>query len=141
MISVAILSLSFVVVGDKANSLNDIEALQSLMKIKLQSKNLDQSLEILNRLISLDPEEQEWRILKAQVQTYGGDFDSATKGFEEILARDPPSRGVPRTRDGLLRFGIKALGARGENRGSDREVQEGGQEEGFSRLHAFDRAD
>lgn len=59
------------------------------MKIKLQSKNLDQSLEILNRLISLDPEEQEWRILKAQVQTYGGDFDSATRGFEEILSRDP----------------------------------------------------
>ncbi|KAG2334997.1 hypothetical protein Bca52824_006194 [Brassica carinata] len=72
-----------------ASNPNDIEALQSLMKIKLQSKNLDQSLEILNRLISLDPEEQEWRILKAQVQTYGGDFDSATKGFEEILARDP----------------------------------------------------
>lgn len=59
------------------------------MKIKLQSKNLDQALEILNRLISLDPEEQEWRLLKAQVQTYGGDFDSATKGFEEILAKDP----------------------------------------------------
>ncbi|KAL0709022.1 hypothetical protein Bca4012_016000 [Brassica carinata] len=72
-----------------ASNPNDIEALQSLMKIKLQSKNLDQSLEILNRLISLDPEEQEWRILKAQVQTYGGDFDSATRGFEEILARDP----------------------------------------------------
>ncbi|KAJ4908892.1 Tetratricopeptide repeat (TPR)-like superfamily protein [Raphanus sativus] len=68
---------------------NDLEALQSLMKIKLQSKNLDQSVEILNRLISLDPEEQEWRILKAQVQTYGGDFDSATKGFEEVLAKDP----------------------------------------------------
>ncbi|KAJ0235090.1 TPR_REGION domain-containing protein [Hirschfeldia incana] len=72
-----------------ANNPNDLEALQSLMKIKLQSKNLDQSLEILNRLISLDPEEQEWRILKAQVQTYGGDFDSATKGFEEILKIDP----------------------------------------------------
>ncbi|KAF8118930.1 hypothetical protein N665_0002s0230 [Sinapis alba] len=72
-----------------ASNPNDLEALQSLMKIKLQSKNLDQSLEILNRLISLDPEEQEWQILKAQVQTYGGDFDSATKGFEEILAKDP----------------------------------------------------
>lgn len=72
-----------------ATNPNDSEALQSLMKIKLQSKNLDQALEILNRLISLDPEEQEWRILKAQVQTYGGDFDSATKGFEEILAKDP----------------------------------------------------
>lgn len=68
---------------------NDSEALQSLMKIKLQTKNLEQALEILNRLIEIDPEEQEWRILKAQVQTYGGDFDSATKGFEEILAKDP----------------------------------------------------
>ncbi|WZZ37645.1 hypothetical protein YC2023_033904 [Brassica napus] len=72
-----------------ATNPKDSEALQSLMKIKLQSKNLDQALEILNRLISLDPEEQEWRLLKAQVQTYGGDFDSATKGFEEILAKDP----------------------------------------------------
>ncbi|CAH8321922.1 unnamed protein product [Eruca vesicaria subsp. sativa] len=72
-----------------ATNPNDLESLQSLMKIKLQSKNLDQALEILNRLISLDPEEQEWRILRAQVQTYGGDFESATKGFEEILAKDP----------------------------------------------------
>lgn len=59
------------------------------MKIKFQTKNLEHSLEILNRLIVIEPEEQEWRILKAQVQTYSGDFDSATKGFEEILAKDP----------------------------------------------------
>ncbi|ESQ40170.1 hypothetical protein EUTSA_v10015638mg [Eutrema salsugineum] len=68
---------------------NDVEALQSLMKIKLQSKNIEHALEILNRLIEIDPEEQEWQILKAQMQTYGGDFDSATKGFEEILMKDP----------------------------------------------------
>ncbi|KAG7553871.1 Tetratricopeptide repeat [Arabidopsis suecica] len=71
------------------NNPNDVEALQSLMKIKFQSKNLEHALEILNRLIEIEPEEQEWRILKAQVQTYGGDFESATKGFEEILAKDP----------------------------------------------------
>lgn len=71
------------------NNPNDVEALQSLMKIKFQTKNLEHALEILNRLIDIDPEEQEWKILKAQVQTYGGDFDSATKGFEEILAKDP----------------------------------------------------
>ncbi|CAD5330611.1 unnamed protein product [Arabidopsis thaliana] len=68
---------------------NDVEALQSLMKIKFQTKNIDHALEILNRLIEIQPEEQEWRILKAQVQTYGGDFDSATKGFEEVLSKDP----------------------------------------------------
>jgi len=59
------------------------------MKIKFQTKNIDHALEILNRLIEIQPEEQEWRILKAQVQTYGGDFDSATKGFEEVLSKDP----------------------------------------------------
>ncbi|XP_010452105.1 PREDICTED: protein SLOW GREEN 1, chloroplastic-like [Camelina sativa] len=72
-----------------SNNPNDVEALQSLMKIKFQTKNLQHALEILNRLIEIEPEEQEWRILKAQVQTYGGDFDSATKGFEEVLAKDP----------------------------------------------------
>ncbi|XP_010490721.1 PREDICTED: protein SLOW GREEN 1, chloroplastic [Camelina sativa] len=72
-----------------ANNPNDVEALQSLMKIKFQTKHHQHGLEILNRLIEIEPEEQEWRILKAQVQTYGGDFDSATKGFEEVLAKDP----------------------------------------------------
>ncbi|EOA21088.1 hypothetical protein CARUB_v10001425mg [Capsella rubella] len=72
-----------------AENPNDVKALQSLMKIKFQTKNLEHALEILNRLIEIEPEEQEWRIFKAQVQTYGGDFDSATKGFEEVLSKDP----------------------------------------------------
>ncbi|CAN8297815.1 unnamed protein product [Cochlearia groenlandica] len=59
------------------------------MKIKLKAKNLHHSLEILDRLIEIDPEDLDWRILKAQVQTYDNDFDSATQGFEEVLATDP----------------------------------------------------
>ncbi|KFK24716.1 hypothetical protein AALP_AA8G015500 [Arabis alpina] len=68
---------------------NDVEALQSLMKLKFQTKKFEEALSILNRLIETEPEKQEWRILKAQVQSHNGDFDSAAKSFEEILTNDP----------------------------------------------------
>ncbi|XP_010553027.1 PREDICTED: protein SLOW GREEN 1, chloroplastic [Tarenaya hassleriana] len=72
-----------------ASNPNDVEALQSLVKIKFQSQKLRQAITILDRLIEIEPDEHEWPVLKAQLQTYNGDYDSATRGFEEILAKDP----------------------------------------------------
>ncbi|XVE96818.1 hypothetical protein REPUB_Repub02eG0255700 [Reevesia pubescens] len=68
---------------------NDVEALRSLMEVKIKSKKLQQAIEVVDRLIELEPEDTEWPMLKAQIHSYGGDFELAKNEFEEILAKDP----------------------------------------------------
>ncbi|KAE8692464.1 zinc finger family protein [Hibiscus syriacus] len=68
---------------------NDIETLRSLMEVRIRLKKLQQSIEVINRLIQLEPQDPEWPMLKSQIHSYAGDFELAKKGFEEILAKDP----------------------------------------------------
>lgn len=68
---------------------NDIEALQSLMEVKIKSRKLVEAVDVIDRLIELEPNEFEWQLLKAQVQSYAGESEAAIKGFEEILQKDP----------------------------------------------------
>ncbi|KFK34608.1 hypothetical protein AALP_AA5G167700 [Arabis alpina] len=70
---------------------SDIDALRSLMEVRIKSRKLVEAIEVIDRLIKLEPEESEWPILKANVYTYSGDLDSAKTGFEEILDKDPLS--------------------------------------------------
>ncbi|CAF2123069.1 hypothetical protein IGI04_010502 [Brassica rapa subsp. trilocularis] len=67
----------------------DVAALRSLMEVKIKSRKLLEAIEIINRLIELEPEEKEWPILKANIFTHSGDLESAKSVFEEILAKDP----------------------------------------------------
>ncbi|CAN8316830.1 unnamed protein product [Cochlearia groenlandica] len=68
---------------------DDVEALRSLMEVRIKSRKLIEAVEIIDRLIELEPEEKEWPILKANIFSHSGDLDSAKTGFEEILAKDP----------------------------------------------------
>ncbi|GAV62673.1 TPR_9 domain-containing protein [Cephalotus follicularis] len=68
---------------------DDTEALRSLMEVKIKSRKLDEAIDVINRLISLEPDEIEWPILKAQCYSYSGEFEIAKKEFEEILDKDP----------------------------------------------------
>ncbi|KAI5560863.1 hypothetical protein POPTR_016G080000v4 [Populus trichocarpa] len=68
---------------------NDIEALRSLMEVRIKSKKLVEAIEVVDRLIELEPNEDEWPLLKSQIYTYSGDFESAKDGFEAILKKDP----------------------------------------------------
>ncbi|KAK8561822.1 hypothetical protein V6N12_048881 [Hibiscus sabdariffa] len=68
---------------------NDVETLRSLMEVRIKLKKLQQAVEVINRLIQLEPSDPEWPMLKAQIHSYAGDFDKAKKDFEEILAKDP----------------------------------------------------
>ncbi|KAK8542037.1 hypothetical protein V6N13_137389 [Hibiscus sabdariffa] len=68
---------------------NDIEALQSLMEVRIKSKKLPQAIEVIDRLIELEPEENEWPMLRAQIHSYSGDYAQAKNEFEEIIAKDP----------------------------------------------------
>ncbi|CAH2058912.1 unnamed protein product [Thlaspi arvense] len=67
----------------------DVEALRSLMEVRIKSRKLTEAIEVIDRLIELEPEEKEWPILKANIFSHSGDLESAKSGFEEILAKDP----------------------------------------------------
>ncbi|KAH1258540.1 protein SLOW GREEN 1, chloroplastic [Glycine soja] len=67
----------------------DTEALHALMEVKIKARKMDEAFEVLNRLIELEPEEQEWPLLKANMHIYNDDHASARKLFEEILKKDP----------------------------------------------------
>uniref|UniRef100_A0A6N2LEP6 dual-specificity kinase n=2 Tax=Salix viminalis TaxID=40686 RepID=A0A6N2LEP6_SALVM len=68
---------------------NDIESLRSLMEVRIKSKKLLEAIEVVDRLIELEPNEDEWPLLKSQIYTYSGDFESAKEGFEAVLQKDP----------------------------------------------------
>ncbi|OMO72734.1 Tetratricopeptide-like helical [Corchorus capsularis] len=68
---------------------DDTEALRSLMEVRVKAKKLQQAIEVIDRLIELEPEDTEWPMLKAQIRSFAGDFEQAKKEFEEILAKDP----------------------------------------------------
>ncbi|KAH1031646.1 hypothetical protein J1N35_043820 [Gossypium stocksii] len=68
---------------------NDVEALQSLMEVRIKSRKLPQAIEVIDRLIQLEPEDTEWPMLRAQIHSYSGDFALAKNEFEDILAKDP----------------------------------------------------
>ncbi|KFK23283.1 hypothetical protein AALP_AAs68826U000100, partial [Arabis alpina] len=68
---------------------NDVEALLSLTKIKFESKKYDQAIAILNRLIEIEPGEQNWPVMKARILAFNFESESAIKAFEEILVKDP----------------------------------------------------
>ncbi|KAE8099464.1 hypothetical protein FH972_017445 [Carpinus fangiana] len=68
---------------------NDIEALRSLMEVRIKARNFREAILVLDRLIELEPEENEWPLLKANVHSYTGEQELARKEFEEILEKDP----------------------------------------------------
>ncbi|KAJ8900322.1 hypothetical protein K2173_024962 [Erythroxylum novogranatense] len=44
---------------------------------------------VVDRLIELQPNDDEWPLLKGQILSFSGDSESARKIFEDILAKDP----------------------------------------------------
>ncbi|GKV30066.1 hypothetical protein SLEP1_g38927 [Rubroshorea leprosula] len=68
---------------------DDLKALRSLMEVKIKLGKLQEAIEVINRMIELEPEEIEWQMLKAQIRTFSGEHESAKKEFEAILVKDP----------------------------------------------------
>ncbi|MBA0567334.1 hypothetical protein Golax_009509 [Gossypium laxum] len=68
---------------------NDVETLRSLMEVRIKLKKLQQAIDVIERLIRLEPQDPEWPMLRAQIHSYAGNFELAKKEFEEILAKDP----------------------------------------------------
>ncbi|OIW11223.1 hypothetical protein TanjilG_28314 [Lupinus angustifolius] len=68
---------------------NDIEALRNLVQLKIRARKANEAIEVIERLIELEPEEFEWPLLKANMHVYNDDYELARNMFEEILNRDP----------------------------------------------------
>ncbi|KAF7804533.1 protein SLOW GREEN 1, chloroplastic-like [Senna tora] len=72
-----------------SNNPNDTEALRSLIELKLRARKVDEAIQVIDRLIELEPEEFEWQLLKAHMYFYNGDYELAKDRFEDILTKDP----------------------------------------------------
>ncbi|KAG7027970.1 protein SLOW GREEN 1, chloroplastic, partial [Cucurbita argyrosperma subsp. argyrosperma] len=68
---------------------NDVEALGSLMEVRVKARKFPEAIKILDRLIELEPDDLEWLVLKANVYIHIGDSELARKEFERILLKDP----------------------------------------------------
>lgn len=67
----------------------DLETLRSLMEVKIKLGKLPEAIEVINRMIQLEPEESEWKMLKAQIHSFSGEQELAKNEFEDILKKDP----------------------------------------------------
>jgi len=68
-----------------------IEALKSLLQQKIELGEDEEALKILKNLISLQPEEADWKFIAARLTTEMGDTDTARSFYEEILKSNPLS--------------------------------------------------
>lgn len=72
-----------------SNNPNDTDALRSLIEVKIRARKLEEAIQVIDRLIELEPEEFEWPLLKAHMYIYNGDYESAKEKFEDIIKKDP----------------------------------------------------
>lgn len=68
---------------------DDVEALKTLLEIRIKNKKVQGALEIIDKLIVLEPEDRDWPLMKSHTYYYSGEIELAKKGFNEILDKDP----------------------------------------------------
>ena len=59
------------------------------MELRIKARKFKEAIEVIDRLIELEPQEFEWPLLKANIFSYIGEQELARKEFEEILEKDP----------------------------------------------------
>lgn len=67
----------------------DAAALKNLMEIKIKSKKIPEAIEIIDKLVELEPEEVEWPMMKAHLYAYNGELQLARNGFFDLVKKDP----------------------------------------------------
>uniref|UniRef100_A0A5B6YP82 Uncharacterized protein n=1 Tax=Davidia involucrata TaxID=16924 RepID=A0A5B6YP82_DAVIN len=68
---------------------DDVQTLRNLMEVKIKSRKVDEAIDIIERLIKLEPNDVEWPLLKAHLYCYSGELELAKSVFSEILSKDP----------------------------------------------------
>lgn len=67
----------------------DVDAHKNLMEIKIKSRKIPEAIEIIDKLMELEPEEVEWPMMRAHLYAHHGEFQLAKNGFNELLKKDP----------------------------------------------------
>ncbi|GJP86296.1 hypothetical protein CLOP_g16339 [Closterium sp. NIES-67] len=67
----------------------DVTALRMLLRVRMKSADFAGGIKILNQLIEIEPDDMEWKYIRAQAQEFVGDLQAARKGFQDILEVDP----------------------------------------------------
>lgn len=68
-----------------------VETLRSLLQQKLEKGEDEEALKLLERLVTAQPDETEWKFLMARLLGEMGRVENARQMFEEILQRNPLS--------------------------------------------------
>ncbi|KAF7818543.1 protein SLOW GREEN 1, chloroplastic-like [Senna tora] len=72
-----------------SNNPTDTEALRSLLELKIRAGKTEEAIQVLDRLIEIEPQDFEWPLMKAHMYIYNGDYQLAKIGLEDILKKDP----------------------------------------------------
>lgn len=67
----------------------DVDSLRSLVEVKFGSYKLPEAIQVLDRLIKLEPDEPKWPVQKARYFTCDGYTQAAKTVLEEVLAKHP----------------------------------------------------
>lgn len=59
------------------------------MELKVKAKKLPDAIKIIDRMIELEPGEDDLPLLKSHLLSYSGELEAAKSGFEEILKKNP----------------------------------------------------
>lgn len=68
---------------------NDLDGLRSLMEIKIRNEKITEAIEVIDKLIELEPEETEWPLMKAHLYAHIKELGIAQDGFIEVMKKDP----------------------------------------------------
>ncbi|CDY53407.1 BnaCnng25100D [Brassica napus] len=68
-----------------------VKTLRSLLQQKLENGEDEEALKLLEKLVTAQPEETEWKFLMARLLGEMGRTENARQVFEEILQRNPLS--------------------------------------------------
>ncbi|KAL6011227.1 hypothetical protein ACLOJK_001672 [Asimina triloba] len=67
----------------------DVRSLRELMETKIKLQKIPEAIDMIDRLIALQPNVPDWPLLRAHLHLYGGDINVARSSFEELIAADP----------------------------------------------------
>ncbi|CAI5997342.1 unnamed protein product [Closterium sp. NIES-64] len=67
----------------------DVTALRMLLRVRMKCADFAGGIKILDQLVEIEPDDMEWKYIRAQAQEFVGDLQAARKGFQDILKVDP----------------------------------------------------
>eukprot|EP01018_Ginkgo_biloba_P026044 Gb_00754 [translate_table: standard] len=73
---------------------NDTRALKILLQERMTNGDVGRAVEVLDRMILVEPYEIEWKMLKAQAHYYLGELEEARQAYKKILKFTPLSPGA-----------------------------------------------